>query len=95
MDTEEKKAFLLLKSIIFQYHGLDESEQKLLEKTALDLDAQNELQWAMNFISEDFMTAFTARQQPIAPILLPPGPVTNSTEIFYWPESGASGTLQI
>ena len=58
MDTEEKKAFLLLKSIIFQYHGLDESEQQILEKTALELNANEELLWAQNFISEDLMTAF-------------------------------------
>lgn len=58
MSSEEKKAFLLLKSIIFQYHGFDESEQQLLEKTALALDAQDELQWALDFISQDIMTAF-------------------------------------
>ena len=58
MDTEEKKAFLLLKSIIFQYHGLDESEQQILEETAIELDAQHELQWAKDFISEDYLTAF-------------------------------------
>ena len=58
METEEKKAFLLLKSIIFQYHGLDEQEHQLLEKTARELDAQTELQWALDFISEDYLTAF-------------------------------------
>lgn len=58
METEEKKAFLLLKSIIFQYHGLDDQEKELLEKTARELNAQDELEWALNFISEDYLTAF-------------------------------------
>ena len=31
MNTEEKKGFLLLKSVIFHYHGLDYEEQKKLE----------------------------------------------------------------
>ena len=58
MNKEEKKAFLLLKSIIFQYHGLDEDEQQILEQTASELNAAEELQWAHNFISEDYLTAF-------------------------------------
>lgn len=58
METEEKKAFLLLKSIIFQYHGLDENELQLLEKTARELNATEELKWALDFISEDYLTAF-------------------------------------
>lgn len=58
MNKEEKKAFLLLKTIIFQYHGLDEDEQQILEQTALELNATEELQWAHSFISEDYMTAF-------------------------------------
>lgn len=58
MDKEEKKAFLLLKSIIFQYHGLDEEEQLLLRKTAESLQAQEELAWAQSFISQDYLTAF-------------------------------------
>ena len=58
MDTEEKKAFLLLKTIIFQYHGLDDQEQKLLEEAAEKIDAKEELQWALDFVAEDYMTAF-------------------------------------
>lgn len=58
MDKEEKKAFLLLKSIIFQYHGLDEEEQLLLQSTAENLQAQEELEWAQNFIAQDYLTAF-------------------------------------
>ncbi len=58
MSNEEKKAFLLLKSVIFHYHGLDQEEQRILDETAKELDAEKELEWANNFISEDFYTAF-------------------------------------
>lgn len=58
MDKEEKKIFLLLKCIIFQYHGLDEEEQQILQKTADNLDAREELEWAQAFISSDYLTAF-------------------------------------
>lgn len=58
MTSEEKKAFLLLKSVIFHYHGLDEDEQQILEDTADSLDARDELSWAYDFISEDYYTAF-------------------------------------
>ncbi len=58
MTSEEKKAFLLLKSIIFHYHGLDEDEQKILDETATKYDAMNELKWANDFIATDYYTAF-------------------------------------
>ena len=58
MSSEEKKVYMLLKSVIFHYHGLDESEKDDLDKTASDLDAQVEYQWSMDFISEDYITAF-------------------------------------
>ncbi len=58
MSSEEKKAFLLLKSVIFHYHGLDEDEQKILDNTASDLEAEDELEWANSFIAEDYYTAF-------------------------------------
>lgn len=58
MTGEEKKAFLLLNSIIFHYHGLDEDEQELLDETADSLQAQEELQWASDFIAQDYSTAF-------------------------------------
>ncbi len=58
MTSEEKQAFLLLKSIIFHYHGLDEDEQKILDDTAKRLDAYEELKWANQFISQDYITAF-------------------------------------
>lgn len=58
MSTEEKRAFLLLKSMIFHYHGLDEEENQILEQTARQLDAAKELNWANEFIAADFGTAF-------------------------------------
>lgn len=70
MDKEEKKAFLLLKCIIFQYHGLDENEQLILEKTAHNLEAGEELQWALDFISEDYITAFDRARQYLTALKL-------------------------
>lgn len=58
MTSEEKKAYLLLKSVIFHYHGLDEDEQKILDQTAEELDAMSELKWANSFIAEDYFSAF-------------------------------------
>ncbi len=49
---------MLLKSVIFHYHGLDEQEKQDLIQTAEELDAPNEYQWALDFISEDYITAF-------------------------------------
>ncbi len=58
MNPEEKKAFMLLKALIFHYHGLDEDEEKILKETANDLDAHQELTWANAFISQDYISAF-------------------------------------
>lgn len=58
MDKQEKKAFMLLKSLIFHYHGLDEDEEKILLETADHLEAHAELEWANEFVAEDFLSAF-------------------------------------
>lgn len=58
MTSDHKRAFLLLKSVIFHYHGLDESEQELLNEAADKLDAHEELQWVTEFITSDTFTAF-------------------------------------
>lgn len=58
MTTEEKKAFLLLNSVIFHYHGLDEDEKRILEEMADQIKGYDELEWAMTFISSDYLTAF-------------------------------------
>ena len=58
MDTEKKKALILLKSLIFHYHGLDHDEKKLLDESVEKLDAHEELQWALDFIARDYLSAF-------------------------------------
>ena len=58
MTVEEKRVYILLKSVIYYYHGLDELEKQDLEKSARDLDAQEELKWATEFVSRDYITAF-------------------------------------
>jgi len=55
---EEKKVVMLLKAVIFHYHGLDEEEKKDLIKTAEDLDAQEEYKWALDFVAQDYLTSF-------------------------------------
>lgn len=57
-SPDEKKVFMLLKSVIFHYHGLDEIEKRDLDQTAEELMAQVEYEWAMNFIAQDYITAF-------------------------------------
>lgn len=57
-SSEEKKVYMLLKSVIFHYHGLDEIEKKDLDNTSAALDAKEEYKWALSFITEDFITAF-------------------------------------
>lgn len=49
---------MLLKAVIFHYHGLDEAEEHDLEDTSVKLEAKDALQWAMEFISKDYITAF-------------------------------------
>jgi len=58
MTTEEKKVYLLLKAVIYHYHGLDEAEQHDLEKISADFNASEELAWALHFVAEDYLTAF-------------------------------------
>lgn len=55
---KEMMALMLLKAIIFHYHGLDEDEEKILYESAGELGAEQELKWAIDFIAEDYVTAF-------------------------------------
>lgn len=57
-STEEKRVYMLLKAVIFHYHGLDEEEKKDLDKTADELSAHAEYKWALDFISQDYITSF-------------------------------------
>lgn len=56
--NEELKSLMLLKAIIFNYHGLDEDEEKILRGSAKELHAEKELQWAIEFIAKDYVTSF-------------------------------------
>ncbi|HSZ24079.1 MAG TPA: hypothetical protein VK766_00060, partial [Cytophagaceae bacterium] len=47
-----------LKLVIFNYHGLDEEEKKILADTAEKLDAREELKWAYDFSEQDNITSF-------------------------------------
>lgn len=49
---------MLLKAVIFHYHGLDEQEKNDLDKTAEELHAPEEYKWALEFVSQDYITAF-------------------------------------
>ncbi len=57
-SEEEKRVYLLLKAVIYYYHGLDEAEKKDLDRSAAELDAAAEYQWALDFIAVDYITAF-------------------------------------
>ncbi|MDX1905152.1 MAG: hypothetical protein SFU27_13445 [Thermonemataceae bacterium] len=58
MTSDQKKALLLLEAVIFNYHGLDEEEKNILEKTAKEIEATEELKWVNNFIAEDSFNSF-------------------------------------
>jgi len=49
---------MLLKAVIFHYHGLDEPERKDLDEASRRLDAHAEMGWALEFIAKDYVTAF-------------------------------------
>jgi len=58
MTSDEKRVYLLLKAVIFYYHGLDAEEKVDLEGAAKRLEAPEELKWALDFIDQDYMTSF-------------------------------------
>jgi uncharacterized tellurite resistance protein B-like protein len=58
MTSEEKRVYLLLKAVIFYYHGLDSEEKVDLEEVADRLSAAEELKWAVDFIEKDQLTSF-------------------------------------
>ncbi|SNS53672.1 hypothetical protein SAMN05421640_0569 [Ekhidna lutea] len=70
MDSTTKKALLLLKSLIFHYHGLDEEEREMLEKTADSIQAKDEMEWANNFIAEDYLSAFKRSRQFLSKVFI-------------------------
>ena len=58
MTSDQKKALLLLNAVIFNYHGLDEEEQKILEDISINLDGKTELEWVQGFVEQDVTTLF-------------------------------------
>jgi hypothetical protein len=58
MSQQEKRVYLLLKAVIYYYHGLDDPEKEDLEIASRKLDAQEELKWALDFVARDYVTAF-------------------------------------
>jgi hypothetical protein len=70
MTSQEKKAYILLKCVIFHYHGLDEDEKKILQETADALNAHQELAWANEFIGEDYYNAFERARDVLQPTML-------------------------
>lgn len=70
MDELTKKALMLLKSLIFHFHGLDDDEKEMLEDAAKRLDAVNEMNWANSFIAEDYMSAFDRSREFLMKIFL-------------------------
>lgn len=58
LSKEEKKLLLLIKLVVFYYHNLDENEINILKETAIELDAQEELEWAKELVEKDKMRGF-------------------------------------
>ena len=58
MTPEEKKVYMLLKAVIYHYHGLDESEKLDLEQVSTEFEAKDELAWALDFVAQDYITSF-------------------------------------
>lgn len=69
MTSEEKKAYLLLKSVIFHYHGLDEKERLNLQDTAREIDGLEELKWATEFIAKDYFNSFDRAREYLNDII--------------------------
>lgn len=94
IKDEEKKAFLLLKSLILHYHGLDEEEEKILLATADELDAHEELKWANDFISEDYLSAFNRSREYFQKVI---GVLSKERKIAYlqavWEDNYKKGYL--
>lgn len=69
MTQEEKKVRMLLKSVIYYYHGLDELEKNDLDVTSRQLDAEIEYKWALDFVSKDYITAFDRAREYLNEII--------------------------
>ena len=69
MSEQEKKVRMILKSVIYYYHGLDELERNDLDLTSRQLDAEQEYKWALEFVSADYITAFDRAREYLNEII--------------------------
>ncbi|SHK95562.1 hypothetical protein SAMN04488028_11411 [Reichenbachiella agariperforans] len=85
---------MLLKSLIFHYHGLDEDEEKILNESADELSAHKELEWANAFIAEDFLSAFERSRELLNKII---GTLPMDQKLQYlfsvWEDNNKKGYL--
>lgn len=58
LTQEEKKSFLLLMLMIFNYHGFDDNEKKILAEHARRIGATDELDWAYTYFGDDYFNSF-------------------------------------
>ena len=93
MDIE-KKACMLLKSLIFHYHGLDDEEEQMLKEAAQKLDAYDELIWSNNFIAEDYLSAFE-RSRDFLKKIIGNMPLDKKLDQLYsvWEDNNVKGYL--
>lgn len=80
MTSEEKKVYLLLKSVIFHYHGLDEEERQSILETADEIGGREELKWVNEFISQDYFNSFERAREYLNDIV---GDYALDKRIFY------------
>ncbi|MDH5608406.1 MAG: hypothetical protein OEY56_02920 [Cyclobacteriaceae bacterium] len=84
MDSETKRALVLLRALIFHYHGLDLDEKKLLEQYVDELQAYEEYDWAISFISSDYLSAFERAREFLGRIF---NPMSEEQRVNYLTET--------
>jgi hypothetical protein len=58
MSAEEKRAYLILLVIIFNFHGVSDVEQQILQETATLHDAEAELEWIKEYAKPSIDEAY-------------------------------------
>lgn len=69
MANDQKRAIILLKALIFHYHGMDTQEKEILESYVDKLEASEAYRWAIDFISEDYLSAFDRSREFLSKVL--------------------------
>ena len=69
LTSDEKKGFLLLKAVVFYYHGLDEDEQSILDESAEAIDGMEEQKWAVSFVAKDYLNSFERARDYLKPAM--------------------------